>query len=153
MAEPEKPRPKPRLPLAPFRPTDSEPVPKVLHDLVTVVHKLRDAGLNHEEIMAALKAHKAKRDSGEGEHPAADGLTADDKTHETSTEANVAAGAVPAAQESAGDPAAAPAMGHEAHARIISPLRPLTAARDNLQFGRLPDAIVDHVGMIDRCPM
>lgn len=49
--------------------TDSEPVPKVLHDLVTVVHKLRDAGLNHEQIMAALKAHKAKLNQAKANTP------------------------------------------------------------------------------------
>lgn len=75
MAKPEPgkpPRPKPTVLLAPLRPTDSEPVPKVLHDLVTVEHKLREERLNHETIMAALRAHKAKRDQSKTSMPKVD---------------------------------------------------------------------------------
>ena len=56
-------------PPAPAAALDSEPVPKVLNTLVTMVHALRDAGLNHEQIMAALKAHKTKRDQGKANTP------------------------------------------------------------------------------------
>ena len=55
----------PSIPAAP----GSEPLPKVLHDLVTVVHKLPDAGLSREQIKGALKAHKAKRDQAKANTP------------------------------------------------------------------------------------
>ena len=43
--------------------TGSAPASKKVDDLVTVVHRLRDQGLNLEQIKAALKAHAAKRTS------------------------------------------------------------------------------------------
>jgi len=54
--------PAPSVPsAAPASATSEPPLPKVMEDLVTVVHRLRDAGMNLEQIKAALKAHAAKR--------------------------------------------------------------------------------------------
>ena len=46
---------------------EGEPVPKVLGNLVTTVHRMRDElGMSADEIKAALKAHRAKRDQATG---------------------------------------------------------------------------------------